>query len=205
MITRPQDCALALAIPLTEEDFLHGLRAGEEKDFAKSLVRNFPATTEKSIWENKYQPIVRVAQTVTQAVKKHGVTVVQNATLAAFQDLLPHFQVITLVAHWRSHGFEIGEIEFFDRLQSVNEVNAVIPLSYEGILDFSVCHSRILGNAIKRGRRCLVITNDKEATPVFRLLIYKGTIELLAHHPMDYPEATTKVRKEFINQSKYRG
>lgn len=91
-----------------------------------------------------------------------------------------------------------NRIEFFDRFHSIEEVVRAIPKNYDGLLDFTVCNSVLIANVIKRQRRCIVLVNKKEANPDFRMVIYKGMIELLVKLDIDYMDAAAMIRRESL-------
>lgn len=300
MTTKPHQCALALAIPLSYDDFLAGLESGINKDFAKSLARQNHALRESTLWEIVYAHTVKTVKSVAQAVAAQGVTVVTNATFRNFQELFEQFPVVTLVAHWRSSKFypsdfiapeqlikalehsstplaqklssELSEdwiqniqtleyhadptlakilandfnkilvssnlcpdrfpnqmcqialyddyrkylnrlviddtfagiispgnrIEFFDQFHSIEEVVTAIPENYNGLLDFTVCNSVLIANVIKRQRRCIVLVNKELTNVDFRMVIYKGMIELLARLDIDYMDAAAIIRSKSL-------
>ena len=305
MATHPRECALALAIPLTREDFLAGLHAGPEKDFAKSLERSRRGAKNSFLWNDLYAPVAETALEVAGAVATNGVTVIPEATLCDLRALFERFRVITLVAHWRAAQFHAGDflaprslisrlrdpldpigqalfdilfdgqttcmenappedlhaltrtltrifnnvlrqgclyekpranarreiaeydetyhmylnrkvidaafadviapgnrIEFYDQFRSVDAVNAAIPDTFEGVLDFTVCNSVLIGNQIKKQRHCLVVVNEKPASITYRLLIYKGIIELLQNAEMEYIEAVAAIRHGLANSKR---
>lgn len=91
-----------------------------------------------------------------------------------------------------------NRIEFFDQLHSIEKFIMTIPQDYDGLLDFTVCNSALIGNAIKRQRHCIVLVNKESATLKSRMVIYKGIIELLARSDMDYMDAATNIRKAIL-------
>ncbi len=99
----PADCALAIAIPLTREKFLEDLASPVDASFAKHLrATNYqPGASEEYYWEMVYQPVARVAERICATAKKLNVTVISNAGLSDFTELLEHFKVVTLISHWR--------------------------------------------------------------------------------------------------------
>jgi hypothetical protein len=304
MTTKPHECALALAIPLTRNDFSLGLDLNAKKDFIKSLARRNVALTEDALWETVYAPTVKIVASVAQAVSAKGVTVITNATLSDVRDLFQQFRVVTLIAHWRSARFYPADflnpnqlikaleqpsiplmesfvsllpqnwistiqelkadddiiqissktlakefngfltslklhpdlvlnqihqtttcdvdyqkylnrtvidsifrdfifpgnrIEFFDELHPIEELITAIPQNYDGLIDFTVCNSVLIGNVIKRQRRCIVIVNKELATLEFRMVIYKGIIDLLSRLDIDYMAAATMIRHASLN------
>jgi hypothetical protein len=91
-----------------------------------------------------------------------------------------------------------NRIEFFDEFHSIEEVVTAIPENYNGLLDFTVCNSVLIANVIKRQRRCIVLVNKELATPDFRMVIYKGMIELLAQLDIDYMDAAAMIRSKSL-------
>jgi hypothetical protein len=299
MTTKPYECALALAIPLTRDDFSLGLDLNAKKDFIKSLARRNVALTQDALWETVYVPTVKIVTSVAQAASAKGVTVITNATLSDLRGLLQQFRVVTLIAHWRSARFYPADflnpnqlikaleqpstplmelfvsllpqnwistiqeleaddditqilpktlakefngfltsfklhpdlvpnqnnqtttcdvdyqkylnriaidgifrdfilpgnhIEFFDELHPIVDFVTVIPQSYDGLIDFTVCNSALIGNVIKQQRKCIVIVNKELATLELRMVIYKGIIELLSRLDIDYMGAAAMIR-----------
>ena len=304
MTTKPHQCALALAIPLTRNNFSLGLDLNAKKDFIKSLARRNVALTQDALWETVYAPTVKIVASVAQAVSAKGVTVITNATLSDVRDLFQQFRVVTLIAHWRSARFYPSDflnpnqlikaleqpttplmesfvsllplnwistiqeleadddvtqilpktlakefngfltsfklhpdlvpsqthqtttcdtdyqkylnrialddifgdfilpgnrIEFFDDLHPIVDFVTAIPQSYVGLIDFTVCNSVLIGNAMKRQRRCIIIVNKELATLELRMVIYKGIIELLSRLDIDYMGAAAMIRHTSLN------
>jgi hypothetical protein len=84
-------------------------------------------------------------------------------------------------------------IEFFDQLHSIEDFITSIPKNYTGLIDFTVCNSVLIGNVLKRQRQCIVIVNKELATLEFRMVIYKGIIEVLSRLNMDYMDAVAMI------------
>jgi hypothetical protein len=87
-----------------------------------------------------------------------------------------------------------NRIEFFEQLHSIEGFVTAVPQDYDGLLDLTVCNSVLIGNVIKRQRQCIVLVNKELATLKFRMVIYKGIIELLSRLDIDYMDAATKIR-----------
>jgi hypothetical protein len=95
-----------------------------------------------------------------------------------------------------------NRIEFFDQFHSIEEVKAAIPEDYDGLLDFTVCNSVLIGNAIKRRRQCIVLVNEKPTSLDIRMVVYKGMIELLTRSDVSYMEAAAAIRREILQEGK---
>lgn len=306
LVTKPEHCALALAIPLNREDFFIQLDPNTNKDFVKSLNRKYCKLKKDFLWKEIYEPTAKKVTEIAQKVKEKGVTVAINATLEDVEKLFKTFSVVTLVAHWRSSKFypsdfiapdrliEIlkkksnpltpkisnifshkcidniqklkyipnevetinqilaknfnniinkdelfsasaknqmnqlepydkdyriylnrliiddhfrdiiypgNRIEFFDGFHSINNVAKAIPKNYEGIIDFTVCNSVLIGNIVKRHRRCIVLVNEKPTSLLFRMLFYKGVIELLFRIEINYIKAVAEIRKNILKSN----
>jgi hypothetical protein len=91
-----------------------------------------------------------------------------------------------------------NRIEFFDQLHSVEDFVTAIPQNYGGLIDFTVCNSVLIANAIKRKRHCIVLVNKELATLEFRMVIYKGIIEILSRIDTDYMNAAAKIRQQIL-------
>jgi hypothetical protein len=101
-----------------------------------------------------------------------------------------------------------NRIEFFDELHPIEDFVTAIPQNYDGLIDFTVCNSVLIGDAIKRQRRCIVIVNKELATLELRMVIYKGIIELLSRLDIDYMNAAAMIRHtslKWFNYSNMRG
>lgn len=103
---RPSDCALALAIPLTREQFLDDLVNPSPKDFASHIKRENrneynKRASDDYFWNEVYGPLAHVILRVCAEVEKLGVTVQREARLADLTRLLREYPAVTLVAHWR--------------------------------------------------------------------------------------------------------
>jgi len=99
---RPPDCALAVAVPLTREQFLDDLSRPDLKDYAFHVKReNLLDGASEEYYCDLFERSVRVARRVCDEVEALGVTVRRAARLDDFTDLLRSKKVVTLVTHWR--------------------------------------------------------------------------------------------------------
>lgn len=97
--TPPNVCALALAVPLTWEDFRTDLETNVALDFSRQeLLRG---RTRDAAWAEDGAPLADLCRAVCDEAAALGVTVVRNATLDVLPALFDRCEVITLVAHWR--------------------------------------------------------------------------------------------------------
>lgn len=128
----PSDCLLAVALPLTREEFLDDLRPESSKDYAKFYRSNlWGRPSEEAAWASYREHLSNLIEGVVAEVECLGVKVVRGVSLADLPSLLAYRPVVTLVSHWRG-----GEVEphdfidfpgFLDRLsRSPDEVVARI-------------------------------------------------------------------------------
>jgi len=99
----PSSCALAIAIPLTREQFLGDLAKPEQKDFARHIKHSnpMPKASNEYYWNEFYGPLARVIEQICDEVEELGVTVKRYVAVHDLFDLMVKFRVVTLVAHWR--------------------------------------------------------------------------------------------------------
>jgi hypothetical protein len=96
----PSDCALALAIPLCQEEFLADLADSANKDFAKAIRRGLPLRGPE-LFARVYEPLLRLILEIREEVAALGVTVYSGIRSSDLAIASSKHQVITLVAHWR--------------------------------------------------------------------------------------------------------
>ncbi|HTU21775.1 MAG TPA: hypothetical protein VMG10_27300 [Gemmataceae bacterium] len=106
---RPGDCTLALAIPLSEAEFLRDLKNDAPKDLAKSIRREWPLRGE-FVYAERYRPLVDIVCDVANEVQSLGVTVCRGTRLADLPALFERHKVVTLVAHWCLVGLRGADI-----------------------------------------------------------------------------------------------
>jgi hypothetical protein len=103
-VVSPHDCALALAIPLTEAQFLADLDEAAPKDLAKSVrrgVRRRIGLRGPALYAQAYEALVSLVSEAAAEAEALGVTVYRRARLADMAAMLAAHRVVTLVAHWR--------------------------------------------------------------------------------------------------------
>lgn len=108
----PRDCALALTIPLTREQFLDDLARPERKDYAAHVRRSNEqkSVDEDYYWNEVYGPLAHTVTKICDEVERLGVTVNRSLRLNELADLLRRFRVVTLVAHWRFTRVRLKEV-----------------------------------------------------------------------------------------------
>jgi hypothetical protein len=98
----PRDCALAFALPLTEERFLSDLRSPEH-DYAAFICEDFrvDGVEDEYYWRKVYRRFAVGMSRRCEDVERRGVTVVRDATARDFASLFDRHAVVTIVSHWR--------------------------------------------------------------------------------------------------------
>jgi hypothetical protein len=101
--TNPRECALAIAIPLSREEFLADLAQPEEKDFVHHFRKGcgIERAAPEFCWHAYEANEALFVKAVCAEVTRFGVTVAYDVELADFADLLRRFPVVSLVAHSR--------------------------------------------------------------------------------------------------------
>jgi hypothetical protein len=96
----PRDCALLLAIPLTQQAFLtaHG---DPRRDFCRQFDSPGGQVLPGTIWALCFEDVARIVERVAAIVEQLGVTVIRDARLRDWSEALARHRVLTLVAHWR--------------------------------------------------------------------------------------------------------
>lgn len=101
--TEPRDCALAIAIPLSREEFLADLAQPEEKDFVHHFRKGYglERADPEFCWQAYEANEALFVKAVCAEATRFGVTVAYEVRLADFANLLLRFPVVSLVAHSR--------------------------------------------------------------------------------------------------------
>jgi hypothetical protein len=99
----PNRCALALALPLTREQFLADLSRPDQKDFVHHFraEKGLQKADPEFCWEVYQAEEASFAEAVCYQAERLGVTVRYEARLSDLTDLLGRFSVVSLVSHWR--------------------------------------------------------------------------------------------------------
>lgn len=92
----PSDCALAIGLPLTEQDFFSDL-TNDQLDYAASIKRRYQVT-DVGAWR-LYEKIASYAQRVCDEVEQDGVNVIRHATISTLTTLLHDHFIVTIVTH----------------------------------------------------------------------------------------------------------
>jgi hypothetical protein len=105
----PSDCALAVALPLTEERFLSDVTA-PGKDFARSVVAG-SGRTPAAAWTELYRPkVVALYERIAGLVRSLGATVVTGVTVPVLRGLFEEFPLVSLFAHSRSSPIQPDDV-----------------------------------------------------------------------------------------------
>lgn len=93
----PADCALAIGIPLTRNDFFSDLTDAQH-DYAAAIKTNNPHLSGEGLWR-RYKDLAGYAVKVCEAVQQAGVKVIPQARLTDLAGLFENYAVVTVVAH----------------------------------------------------------------------------------------------------------
>ena len=203
----PNELTLAISIPITREEFEEHLARADHYDYIASVARRYPGLSRDGIW-NLLGPTVRVSNYVAREARALGALVITGFRSSQLQEVLVGKRVVTIVAHWRGMSFNTPDllekrktsrdIELADGLRSVDEFISEIPQDFIGVLDLTVCHSVVLGNAIKRERPEITIAMNRHAASArTRLVLYLAILRELKRKPQLFGDAVVNVRNIF--------
>lgn len=102
-IHTPADCALVIAVPSTEAEFMHAA-ASRSPDGFIARMRGEPPRRVEWVWRHVYAPIAALMTATIEEGLRIGVTVFRAADLARLGDACRHSKIVTLIAHWRFPG-----------------------------------------------------------------------------------------------------
>lgn len=193
VIHKPKNCLLLVAFPLTEEEFLNDLRPESPKDYAKMTASKFKFLPH-FLWMHNHLPLVKTIKDCAGTVSPLGVTVKLQATPSDLNDI-SGYSVVTLVAHFNN---KQQEVEFSDKLYSIDEVAGMADENFRGVFDLSVCNSKFLQDKLKDkyGDRCFVKANIDLAEIKIHLILYKNVIEMLSKFETNYLTAMLNLKRQ---------
>lgn len=105
----PHDCGLAIAVPLSEKQFLSKLNRDGEGNFVQTFCQERRNLSARGLW-SVYEPYADFVRRVVAEAARAGVSIVLDAELHDFEQLTRQREVVTLVAHWRSALFKPADI-----------------------------------------------------------------------------------------------
>ena len=91
---------------------------------------------------------------------------------------------------------EGNRLELWDDLLDVEQLFALVPENFGGVLDLTVCNSTLLGHRLQFERSCRALVNRRPASLRFRAVVYQETIELLHRGLTDYVAAVLAVHSK---------
>jgi hypothetical protein len=110
--TSPNDCGLAIAIPLDRDEFIEALQGKSTRDFPRwyASQRGGRALRPEAIWESFWEREGSRIVACAEDVRSRGVEVVYQASLSAIACLARRKTVVTVLAHWHSGLIEAEHI-----------------------------------------------------------------------------------------------
>lgn len=199
-ITTPEQCALAIALPLTQEEFLADAAPASNKDFVKQYGAEQQVPLNQ-LWEN-YSRYAALGQNIAEEAEAAGVIVIRSTSIAQWSAILRRRETVALFAHWKAavHDKQDDHIELADGLHNVQAFVLSIPEYYCGVLDLTICYSMNVASNIKqRSPLTTVIVNTKQARLDYRLTIYRQVLRLLATGKYSYVRALSTVQLAVLN------
>lgn len=169
-----------------------------------SFVRQFGDRTHHDFargqygsWGKYQHEFITAFDTVVPSLKARGVSVEVDVTLKSFARFFDRFSVIVLFAHWSD---DEGWIEFDDGYASSDDVAAVVPRSFSGVVDLCVCHPQSLVRAIKaKAPNSIVKFTQTTAIPNRWLHLYSVVFAILDEEEVDYATALQRAVAELVH------
>ncbi|MBF0338860.1 MAG: hypothetical protein HQL05_13650 [Nitrospirae bacterium] len=184
-IVKPNNCALAFAIPLDEKSFEQNRKVPD---------REYIRMKFKDDWNGYYIKVARIYENFKTNFQQLGVNVFYNVTFDCFKGLLEReeFDVIIPFAHFNNKESELHKpgMEFFDGFATIPEIVDAVPYDFTGILDLDVCNSEPLVVKLKeKNLKYLIKSGYGEATPVVWMGFYLMLFRYLYDNNATYIEA----------------
>jgi hypothetical protein len=201
-IVRPEDCSLAVAIPLDEWRFRAAAVAGSPPgNFVQTWMRLNPGRSIGEAWL-EYAPYAVHAADVVLEARQMGVAVRTAASFNDWAELFGIRSVVTLFAHLSDDDADHACVEFGDGNYKIVDLIDAIPESYNGVVDFTVCRSLAFLPVIKTARpQCTVVAVKDPARVDYRFAIYRQVIRLLSAGTFTYPEAVTALHRAVLESN----
>lgn len=188
----PRDCALALAFPLSREEFFHSAQSEPEDGFIRTWIRRYPGYPLEQLWLD-FAPVARYADCLATTASDLGVLVERGTDLACWVAALSQRRVTTLVAHWSPREGQ-DFIQFADGFVLSRDCAESLPNPFYGVLDMTICRSVRLIESIKSRRpQCTILANKNTASLNLRLAIYRQALRLLATGKYSFVDAMLKI------------
>jgi hypothetical protein len=171
---RPANCTLVIGLPTTEDKFTADL-SRTDKDYVRG----------KSISDFRLG-LLRTWTLVKPEFCTLGMMIREHADRGAFATAFgPSTIAVVLFAHWCD-----DLIEFSDGMVPVAEVVGLVPESFDGILDLTVCTSEPLAAALDiRRPACRVKIHRNRAHLSFWMWFYIVLAKRLSEQPLTYYDA----------------
>lgn len=109
-IVSPENCAIAVSIPLAREEFLRQFHLGVVGGYVHENTKDSGPAVPGEVHWGCYTPQAELFASVLNDVEKAGVKIVRNAAMGDFHSLLAQYDVVTLVAHWKSAIFRTSDL-----------------------------------------------------------------------------------------------
>ena len=174
----------------------------DEDRFRTALVRLL-AGARSSIEQEALLPLVEKAplfelcRELNKALTKPGLFAPAGTEVLAWSERFAAFENRNVLDSMGSDILLPGNrIELVDGLHSADSFRELIPASFDGVLDLTVCNSVVLIERIKLARRCTCIGNQETVNIQLRAIFYKGLFQVIERHEADYVETYQALRVE---------
>lgn len=196
----PSDCALGVALPLTEDEFFSDLEA-PDRDFARGYAARHSALNRRALWRTYAKECSARLVEGIRRVEALGVTVERHLTSASLTSLVPGHEVVALLAHHVEEGPSAGSIELRDGLHRPLALAHSIPAGFAGLVHLMACESMSPGDEIKlQHPESIVMSSYDELDAKIAILRYEELILRLHEKTQDYAEVLVDIDCQLLEQ-----
>lgn len=194
----PQNCTIACAIPLIQDDFLNDIDRSD-KQFAGLFISKNIFSSPEWVWNIYEKQVAKPAIDLFDIFKKdYNVTVVEGVTRSRLNEIFKRNSdsknVVILIAHYRD---DSPAVELFDGFCSIDSFTEIIPLDFHGLIDLCACSPTGLFELIDKERpSCTPFATGQQVTPAIWFSIYRALFQCLSENDFSYEAANNSVLSE---------
>jgi hypothetical protein len=199
-MTKPSDCVIGYALPTSKDGFQWSI-SQTHAEYAKKF---------KAAGWDQYEGVCRELRRGIELYSQCGVRHLHEELRASqWPTLFLEGSVVILFAHWAdaqasqaTEAISTEHVEFWDKMESVQNLVNQIPPGFHGVLDLSVCHPCALVEKIGRARSDFTTCYIPFAvSPTVWSEIYGSIFRTLAQFEANYVDVLEKVVVEYRRQA----
>lgn len=187
LVTKPDDCAFLLGLPVTKEGFYRSQKTG-----TASYTKRFLD------WPEYCREFLDDYRLLRAKLVQLGVHLVEHSSLDDFNDVWSYgYHAVVLFSHWSNDG-----IEYRDGFVSLEDVAAAIPDKILCTLDLCVCHPQRLVEMLNVTHRSLLTKSIwHKADPKYWCMFYEAFFVLLESKEISYPDGIDEIASAFMTRT----